>query len=237
MSLIFKQRSTELERMDTETLDGATASHVLRNLESINHLLGGARATVRHFARFSKRWTPGQTIRVLDWGTGGADLPRALVRWSRGQGYDLRVVGIDQDPQTVAYAQAACRDYPEIEIRLADAQAFDAPNDSFDYAISSLTLHHLKDASIVSLLETSHRLAKRGIVMNDLLRSARAWAWIWTLSRVARCHSMVQHDGPLSVRRAFTAAELASYARQAGLPYLRATTHFGYRLTLAGEKS
>ena len=204
MSLLFSRRSVALERMDTEPLDPATAAQVFRNLETINRRLGGARATLWHFARFSKEWKAGERIRILDWGTGGADMPRALVRWARRRGYDLHIVGIDQDAVTAQCARRACRDYPEIEIVHADARAFTADPGSFDYAISSLTLHHLSPEAIVDVLRSSDRLVKRGIVMNDLRRSARAWAWIWIMSRVFGWHSMVQHDGPLSVRRAFT---------------------------------
>ena len=57
-----------------------------------------------------------------------------------------------------------------------------------------------------------------------------------SVTHVLGAHPIVQNDGPLSVKRAFTAKELEYFGRQAGLPYLKAQTHFGYRLTLAGEK-
>jgi len=72
--------------------------------------------------------------------------------------------------------------------------------------------------------------------MNDLKRSARAWAWIWAMSRLGGAHPIVQNDGPLSVKRAFTPEELQALAQCAELRYVKVATHFGYRLTLAGEK-
>ena len=79
-------------------------------------------------------------------------------------------------------------------------------------------------------------MTTRGLIMNDLKRSARAWAWIWALSRLGGADPVVQYDGPLSVKRAFTPIELRNLARQAGVTYASVHTHFGYRLTLAGEK-
>jgi len=235
--MIWAERCARLERMDTETLEPATATRVFANLETINRYLGGVRATLWHFERFARRWRPGDLIRIVDWGTGGADMPRALVRWGRRRGFRLHILGIDQDPATVAYARNACRDYPEIAIINADARLFLPGAEPVDYAISSLTLHHLTDDAILDLLRTSDRLVRRGLVMNDLRRSIRAWGWIWALSRAARWHPMVRHDGPLSVRRAFAPRDLDRYAQQTGLSYLKTRAHFGHRLTLAGEKA
>lgn len=236
MSLFLRTRSTLPERMDTEPLTLAEMTPVLETLESINARLGGIRATLNHLAHFSKAWTPHQEIRIVDWGTGGADLPRAIARWARLKHFRVKILGIDNNPVVLEYAKAACKHYPEITLQTLDVNALEAPEHPFDYAISSLSLHHMSDETIVQLLIQSDRWARRGIIMNDLKRSARAWAWIWALSRVFRAPPVVQHDGPLSVRRAFTRKELVAYAEKAGLSYLKVYTHFGYRYTLAGEK-
>jgi ubiquinone/menaquinone biosynthesis C-methylase UbiE len=237
MSLVFTTRSYQPERMDFETLDPETTTRILRALERVNDWLGGVRATLWHLERFSKHWAPAQTIRILDWGTGGADIPRAIVRWARREGHLVQITGIDHSAPIAAYAREACRDYPEIRILEAEAGRFSPEPGIFDYAISSLTLHHLRDDEIVSLLRESDRAARRGIIMNDLKRSARAWAWIWSLTHLGWAHSIVRNDAPLSVKRAFTQKELEGYAAQAGLSYLKVDTFFGYRMTLAGEKN
>lgn len=242
MSRIFKTRSLISERMDQEPLPEADAREILKTLETINVWLGGVRATLWHLKRFARRWSPGQRIRIIDWGTGGADIPRAIVRWGRSRGFRMEITGVDGNPTVIEYAKRACEGYPEIIVTHQDI--FASPltplptgeGEPFDYAVSSLTLHHLSDDQIVSLLQKSDRMATRGIIMNDLKRSARAWAWIWALSRLGRAHPIVQYDGPLSVKRAFTPAELRNLALRAGVRYISVHTHFGYRLTLAGEK-
>jgi len=236
MSFIFNSRSLTPERMDTETLSPETTAEILRALETINLWLGGVRATLWHLNRFSRYWSPGQTIRMIDWGTGGADIPRAIIRWARAKRFHVEIVGMDNNAVTLDYARAACRDYPEIRILEGDLTQLPRLHEPFDYAISSLCLHHLTDEAILNLLAKSDRFTQRGIIMNDLKRSARAWAWIWLLSRLGRAHPIVQHDGPLSVKRAFTPRELRNLALKANVPYARVYTHFGYRLTLAGEK-
>jgi hypothetical protein len=253
MSLLLKSRSLDLERMDMETLGRDTAANTLGALETINLWLGGVRATLWHLKRFSKRWMPGERIRIIDWGTGGADMPRAIVRWGRQNGFRIEIVGIDRNPEILDYARQASRDFPEIKIMQDDIVAspgLPAPSpdgrgtsaaqgeaELFDYAVSSLCLHHLSDTEIIDLLKKSDRVTTRGFIMNDLKRSARAWAWIWALSRLGRAHPIVQNDGPLSVKRAFTTKELETLAKAAGITYANVYTHFGYRLTLAGEKA
>ncbi len=236
MSVIFKSRVLTPERMDTETLSADEMAEILRALETINVWIGGVRATLWHLNRFSRYWSPGQTIRMIDWGTGGADMPRAIVRWAAHRGFKVEIVGMDNNPVVLDYARKACKDYPQIRILEGDLTELPRINEPFDYAISSLCLHHLPDTAIVNLLAKSDRFTQRGIIMNDLKRSARAWLWIWALSRIGRAHSIVQNDGPLSVRRAFTSRELLGYAKEANIDYAKVYTHFGYRFTLAGEK-
>src|SRR5882724_8899577 len=116
MSLVFKTRSLLSERMDTEFVAPDEMAQILRTLETINVCLGGVRATLWHLNRFSRYWSPGQTIRLIDWGTGGADVPRAIVRWARRRGFRAEIVGMDNNPAVLAYAKSASRDYPEIRL-------------------------------------------------------------------------------------------------------------------------
>src|ERR1035438_6522983 len=109
--------------MDVETLSPEHTAEILRTLESINLWLGGVRATLWHLKQFSRRWEPGERLRMVDWGTGGADIPRAIVRWGRARGFRIEVVGVDSNPTVVDYAKEACKEYSEITIRHQDAFA------------------------------------------------------------------------------------------------------------------
>src|SRR2546430_9688115 len=64
-------------------------------------------------------------------------------------------------------------------------------------------------------------VARRAVVVNDLLRARLAFGLVWLLTRLFRCHPISRHDGPLSVRRAYSAAELSTLARKAGITTLR----------------
>ena len=83
-------------------------------------------------------------------------------------------------------------------------------------------------------LRSFDRLATRGVVVNDLVRRRRPYVRSWLVTRPF--NAVLRHDGPLSVRRAFRPDELTALARRAEMSWLLLQTHFGHRMTLAGER-
>ncbi len=75
-------------------------------------------------------------------------------------------------------------------------------------------------------------MARRGMIMNDLIRRRRLhwWTWVFTLFG----NEIVRSDGPLSVRKAFTVEEVRRLAAPVG--YLRTRVCFGHRLVVYGER-
>jgi hypothetical protein len=59
--------------------------------------------------------------------------------------------------------------------------------------------------------------AARAVGVTDLERSRAGLALAWLGSRVLSRSYVVHHDAPASVRAAFTRAEIAALAREAGL--------------------
>jgi hypothetical protein len=95
-------------------------------------------------------------------------------------------------------------------------------------------LHHLSDDDAVTVLRQMDRVASRGVIVADLLRNRRAYAWITLLTALAG--PMVRHDARVSVAQAFTHAEALALRQRAGIEYTRYFHHFGHRFVLAGEK-
>jgi ubiquinone/menaquinone biosynthesis C-methylase UbiE len=219
--------------MDETDADPQLVERSLAYIRRINALLGYTRATLAHLKRFSRSWRPNQAIRIIDLATGSADIPRAILRWASKRGFDVRIVAVDRHPVTVAAARSAWRD-PRLQVVQADV--FDLPfaPGSFDYALNAMFLHHLDEGEIVRVLRTMSSLARRGVIVADLLRHRRAYAWISLLSAFA--NPMVRHDARVSVAQALTRAEVLRLREQAGLEFARYYRHFGHRFVLAGEK-
>ena len=207
----------------------------LEFLELTNRSFGGRGVVLG----FLSRWLEGRNnretpVRILDVGTGGADIPRAIALWARRRGLPVHITALELMPHIADIARKNTREFPEVLVRQEDFLRL-PPGETFDYVTASLFLHHMPDESLVPVLRAFDRLARRGVIVSDLLRSLPAYWSVKTLSRLAG-NRVVRHDGPVSVRRAFTTAELQELAGQAGLHYLKARRHPWFRLSLAGEK-
>ena len=199
-------------------------------IRRVNRFLGGTRAVLWHFRRWSRSWKPGERIVVLDVGTGGGDIPRALARWGKDAGFDLRVVALDREPGCV---RAAAREAGK-DVAVVRGDAWHMPVREVDYVMSSMMFHHLNDQDCIRLLGVFGSLARRGILVSDLLRRRRAWLWARVLSSLYG--KLAANDAPLSVLRGFSLPEARGLAHASGLPWLHLDEFFGHRFTLAGER-
>lgn len=227
-------RSYEREYLDDHTPEQAVADRIYRFLALVNRYLGGTRATIARFETLSLGWKPGERITVLDVASGEADVPRALVAWGRANGFDIRVTALDLSTRALTSARRAAPADDRLQFVCAEVSRLPYADGSFDYVTCALFFHHLADDEIVAALKVFGRIAARGIVVNDLVRAWRAHFWIRVFT--LPCHPILRNDGPLSVRRALRPNELRALADAAGLPWLSVETHFGHRMTLAGEK-
>jgi hypothetical protein len=99
----------------------------------------------------------------------------------------------------------------------ADARCLPFGDLSFDVVMCSLALHHQVPDDALAMLREMRRVARRGVVVNDIVRCWRGYWGAWLLSRTLSRNPLTRHDGPLSVRRAYTRPEMLALAAEAGL--------------------
>lgn len=229
-------RKDALELMDLPHLDEAELREALRDLERLNRLFGGTALILSHVSRLVKADRLSGTISILDVGTGGADIPRALVGWAKKRGLEVEIIACDRHEQILEAASAFCSGFPQIALVKEDALKLPYPPEHFDFAISSLTLHHLGSEEAVSVLKKLDELSRSAFIVNDLYRSRLACLGVWLGTRLFSRNRLIRHDGPLSVLRAFTFEELRGLANQAGLPDLKLYRHPFFRVAAVREK-
>ncbi len=224
------------ERMDDLSAGGAELEQALEELRWVNRWLGGYAATWRVLRPLLRRR---QTLRLLDVGTGAPDVPEDLVRRGANRRKDLQVTALDANPAVAAHARRALdtRLPPplrrRIEVVEGDPRALPYADSSFDVAIAAFCLHHFDGAEAVQVLREMDRVARRGILVNDLHRHVIAYHSIRVIGALLDASPMFRHDGPLSVRRGFRRDELQALAQTAGLPGARIRWHWAFRWTLS----
>ena len=239
MTLIpfLSSRRRQVEWMDDPAADAGDLRGSLAYIRRINRLLGYTSTTLSHLDRFSRNWNPRETVHILDVATGSADLPQAVLDWAARKGFDVRVVGIDLQATTLRIARESTSAVAHVErLRFVQADALRLPfaDRAFDYALTSMFLHHLDDGAAAAALREMARVARRGVIAADCLRNRRAYAWITLFTLLSR--PMVRHDARASVAQSFTKAEVLRLRDAAGLHFVRYHRHFGHRWVLAGER-
>ena len=209
-------RSTAAELMDTDCTDAADYAACLRDLARVNTVTLARRPTLGWLDRAMRRRARGETISVYDVAFGHGDMLRTIARWARRRGRPVQLRGVDMNPGAAAAARAAS---PGLALDLATGDVLaTAPDPAPDYIVSSLFTHHLSDAQVVAFLRWMERHARHGWFVNDLHRHALPYHGFRLLARVMRWHRFVQHDGPVSIARAFRRAEWERLLAEAGVP-------------------
>jgi trans-aconitate methyltransferase len=212
-ALDFGRRAQLTELMD-EPCSYAELRDCLRDLMRVNRTVLTYRPTLEWLEQFAA--AAREPLRIVDVGSGAGDMLRRIERWARARKIEVQLTGVDRNP----YAARAAREFGNngsaIEWVTSDAYAY-RPAEKIDLVISSLFTHHLEDSEIVQFLRWMDQVAERGWFVNDLRRGRVPYYAFALLANTMRWHRFVRHDGPVSVRRSFSALDWQRYVRAAGL--------------------
>jgi 2-polyprenyl-3-methyl-5-hydroxy-6-metoxy-1,4-benzoquinol methylase len=179
-------RSLYPEIMDSDNVSETDRAAFHRDLALIHKLLGNLKSVLRRIGH-----TTDPVRSIIDIGCGdGAVL--AQLRDAVG----AQVTGIDLRPPD--------KDVHGVPILQRDATCDALP--PADVAISLLTLHHLTDGQVVSVIRNAARSCRRLICL-DLVRHPLPFV-LFTAFIGPLIHKAAADDGRQSIRRAFKPAEL-----------------------------
>jgi SAM-dependent methyltransferase len=233
--MMRRRLDNAIELLDACRHDPRELEQSLDQVAEVNRLLGGRRAA---WSGLAPLLDAERTTRLLDVGTGSADIPLDLDARARRRGLQLHIVATDLHPQMRDIALRRVAGRPSISIGAADALALPYADDAFDVVLLSLTLHHFEHADQVRALREAARVARRAVLVNELERCrANYWGARLLAATRWRGNRLTRHDGPLSVLRAFTRDELRDLAASAGLHVERLERLFFYRLLLRLDSS
>jgi ubiquinone/menaquinone biosynthesis C-methylase UbiE len=206
--LTLGARTDAAELLDSGSLSRSDVEANLADLARLNRLAGGTDTSVRAIERLVGI---GNDARILDVGTGAGDMPIAFA--NRG----WQVLATDVNPDVLAVADAALARVSGVELVEADALALPLDDRAFDVAHCSLLIHHLAPEAALMALREMRRVARQGVVVNDLRRGLLPLTATWvSVMALGRSH-VTRVDGVISARNAYTLNELDELLADAGL--------------------
>ena len=184
----------------------------MSKLDQVGKWLGGDRATFSALQRI-----PSTPESILDVGCGGGFFTtRLATRYPRTQ-----IVGIDLNPHAIEFAQRKLASMrcppPNVRFETRTQEQLAEPSKSHDVVLSTLVCHHMDDENLIDFISSACRIAKQRVIINDLHRHPLALVLFKLIAPLCFRNRLVQNDGPLSIRRAFTSDDLQNYVQKAGI--------------------
>jgi SAM-dependent methyltransferase len=223
-------RRNEPELMDAPGLPESEVAAAYQVLEKVNHQLGNQWSMGRELRRFLAEEGSGvDRVTLLDLGSGSGDIPRAIRDAVVSRGIAGVAIALDHDPTAVKLARRE-----PLDVVRGDALRLPFADGSIDLVTAIKFAHHFSGTALSCLVAEMARVARHRVIVLDIRRhwvaywGFVAWSRIWTRNR------LVRFDGPLSVLRGFTAAELL--ALTTSLPAFEWTvrSYLGFQLALVG---
>lgn len=232
MAVDFTHRSTNIEIMDDLTCRGEVVDQTLRELDFINHWLGGNVVTLNGLRSLWKTIPKNQKISIADLGCGSGEMLCLIAKRALKEGKQTDLVGMDANPNITSFAQAHSIGFKNIRIETTDIFSDEFRKRTFDIVLATLFLHHFTEDDLVGIFSSLKDQANRGIVINDLHRHPLAYYSIQLLTQLFSKSAMVKYDAPLSVLRGFKKHDLQLILSKAGIKSYQLKWKWAFRWQL-----
>lgn len=202
----FSHRSYELELLDAPNIPKELLFKNLRELDTVNRLLGGHAITLSGIKKLVT--DKNKIYRIVDVGCGGGDAMKKIAKWANENKFKVELIGVDMNADAILFMKEECKKFSNITGIVSDYREYLKSNTNVDIVHCSLFCHHLKDDELIELFQFMNQYTKVGFIINDLQRHWFAYYSIKFLTRILNGSTLVKNDAPLSVLRGFSKQEL-----------------------------
>ncbi len=219
------------ELLDTDNGTPAEIAANLADLRVVNRWAGGA-ATMTSLLRRAISAAGGRHFRYLEVAAGSGDVPLYARQQFAREGITLEVTLLDRSALHLPSLPAQ-NDLPARPVHprsvAGNALALPFADGSFDFVGCSLFVHHLEPEQVQAFACEALRVARRTVLINDLVRSPLHLALVYLAAPLYRSR-LTRHDAPASVRRSYTPDELRQLLATCGASRLQVSRHYLYRM-------
>ncbi len=205
----LKERSNQTEILDEDNLPFDDVKICMKELNTINTLLGGHSITIDGVNEFYK--DEKAVFTVCEIGCGGGDNLKAISK----KFTNTKFTGIDLKESCIDFAKLQYKELPA-EWIASDYSKVQFKTKS-DIIFSSLFCHHFNAEQLVNMIIWMRQNSRQGFFINDLQRHPLAYYLIKGLTSIFSKSYMVKNDGPISVARSFRKKDWAILFSKAGI--------------------
>lgn len=213
----FNTRSTGIEIMDDLDCKSEVVDQTLRELDVINHWLGGNAVTLNGVKKLISKTDPKKENSIVDLGCGSGEMLRLITEKIQHEGRNVKFLGIDANSNITSFAEDHSKEYSNIQFEALNIFSKEFQQRKFDIVLATLFFHHFNDEQLIAFFKQLKDQVRIGIVINDIHRHPLAYHSIRLLTKFFSKSSMVKYDAPLSVLRAFKKKELINILQKAGI--------------------
>jgi 2-polyprenyl-3-methyl-5-hydroxy-6-metoxy-1,4-benzoquinol methylase len=232
----FSKRSGKAEIMDSLQSYGADWEQALRELNTINRLLGGYQLSIKALDKLLNGKKLPETLRIADVGCGRGDMLLMLAKHLERRGIRAELIGIDANPHIIEAAKAHCAGMPQIRLECLNVFDDRISQLKVDIFCNTLFMHHFSDPQVIRLCRVFATHAGIGFFINDLHRHPLAYHSISWLTALFSKSKMVKHDARLSVLRSFRREDWLLFAKHIPLAGLQVSWHWAFRWMVIWHK-
>ncbi|MEO1010047.1 MAG: methyltransferase domain-containing protein [Bacteroidota bacterium] len=213
MKVDFSKRSTQSEIMDDFSQDEKTLGAVFQDINRANRILGGNHITLKAIKKLVLV-NPRESYTILDMGCGDGAMLREVALFFRKKKLKAKFTGIDLNENALNIARKLSTQFPEIQYMKKNILATDTRMLHCDILMTTLTLHHFRDREIVPIVGRFRKLARIGVIINDLERSPWAYYLFKAFSFIFIHSQIAKSDGSISILRGFKKKELLYFSKE-----------------------
>jgi 2-polyprenyl-3-methyl-5-hydroxy-6-metoxy-1,4-benzoquinol methylase len=207
----LRQRSYQAELMDGDNISFADMAQTLKELNLINTYLGGHAITLKGLNKIAGNKSP---LSICEIGCGGGDNLAAIHKNYNTTGKLISYIGIDMNPECIAFAR---QQYPHLPCTwICSDYATVIFEKKPDIIFSSLFCHHFTNEALTAMLNWKNENSRLGFFVNDLQRHWLARYLIKYITKFFSQSYLIKNDAPLSVARSFKKKDWKILLKKAG---------------------
>jgi 2-polyprenyl-3-methyl-5-hydroxy-6-metoxy-1,4-benzoquinol methylase len=225
----FRARNDGPEVMDDLQVSGRDLHQALRELDSINRLLGGTQVTLNALSQLLEGYGDEKDIHIADLGCGSGDTLKQIRKLLDKRKIRGSLTGFDANANVIEFATTHTPPSCRVEYEPVNIFSEEFKTRRFDIVTGTLFFHHFSSEQLKAFLAQLRSQVTTGIVINDIHRHWFAYYSIQWLTRIFSRSPMVKNDAPVSVMRAFKKGDLLDILDGAGLVQYRIRWCWAFR--------